>query len=87
MNVIGTGVGRTGTYSLRIAIDQLGLGPCFHMENVLQNQPVQVPLWSAAVNGDADWPAIYAGFNSAVDWPTACFFRELVEKYRRQGLY
>ena len=39
--------------------------------------PVQVPLWSAAASGSPDWAQIYAGFNSAVDWPTACFFREL----------
>ena len=72
MQVIGAGVGRTGTYSLKIAINQLGLGPCHHMEAVLQNMPAQVPLWSAA---------IYAGFGSAVDWPTAAFFRELAEAY------
>lgn len=77
MQVIGAGVGRTGTYSLRLAIDQLGLGPCHHMEAVLHNIPVQVPLWSAAVNGQPDWDAIYDGFRSAVDWPTARFFREL----------
>jgi hypothetical protein len=81
MHVIGAGVGRTGTYSLKIAINQLGLGPCHHMEAVLQNMPVQVPLWSAALNGEPDWPAIYSGFASAVDWPTACFFRELAGAY------
>ncbi|MEL7449489.1 MAG: sulfotransferase family protein [Pseudomonadota bacterium] len=81
MQIIGTGVGRTGTYSLRIAINQLGFGPCFHMEDVLQNMPVQVPAWNAAVDGNADWPAIYDGFNSAVDWPTAAFFGELAAAY------
>ena len=81
MKVIGAGVGRTGTYSLRLAINQLGFGPCHHMEVVLQNMPVQVPLWNAALNGAPDWAAIYAGFQSAVDWPTAAFFRELVRAY------
>jgi sulfotransferase family protein len=42
---------------------------------------VQVPLWSAAVDGRPDWRAIYDGFASAVDWPTAAFFRELVKAY------
>lgn len=79
LQVIGAGVGRTGTYSLKIAINQLGLGPCHHMEAVLQNMPAQVPLWSAALEGRPDWPAIYEGFGSAVDWPTAAFFRELAE--------
>ena len=80
-SVIGAGVGRTATYSLKIAINQLGFGPCHHMEAVLQGMPVQVPLWNAAIDGSADWAAIYEGFGSAVDWPTACFFRELSVAY------
>jgi len=81
VQVIGAGVGRTGTYSLKLAINRLGLGPCYHMENVLQNMSEQVPLWSDALKGIPDWPAIYAGFESAVDWPTAAFFRELLAQY------
>lgn len=81
LQVIGVGVGRTGTYSLKIAINQLGLGPCHHMEEVLLKMPVQVPLWSTALDGMADWKAIYAGYQSAVDWPTAGFFRELYQAY------
>jgi hypothetical protein len=81
MNVIGVGVGRTGTHSLKTAINKLGFGPCHHMEEVLQNMPVQVPLWSAAEKGNPDWQAIYSDYKSAVDWPTACFFRELLKEY------
>ena len=77
IQVFGAGVGRTGTFSLKLAINQLGLGPCHHMEVVLHNMSVQVPLWSAALAGRPDWEAIYKGFASAVDWPTAGFFREL----------
>lgn len=81
LKVIGAGVGRTGTYSLKLAINQLELGPSHHMEEVLHNMPVHVPLWSAAVAGEPDWLQIYDGYESAVDWPTACFFRELVREY------
>ncbi len=81
MHVIGVGVGRTGTHSLKTAINRLGFGPCHHMEEVLQNMPSQVPLWSAAANGNADWRAIYSDYKSAVDWPTACFFSELLKEY------
>jgi hypothetical protein len=77
MNVIGAGVGRTGTYSLKLALNRLGVGPCHHMEEVLRHMPVQVPLWDAAVAGNPDWAKIYDGYHSTVDWPTACFFREL----------
>lgn len=81
MNVIGAGVGRTGTYSLKLALNRLGVGPCHHMEEVLHNMAVQVPLWVEAIADQPDWSAIYAGYESAVDWPTACFFRELAEAY------
>jgi hypothetical protein len=81
IKVFGAGVGRTGTYSLKLAINQLELGPCHHMEAVLHGMQVQVPLWSAALDGRPDWPAIYTGFESAVDWPTAAFFRELIKAY------
>lgn len=81
LNLIGAGVGRTGTYSLKLAINQIGLGPCHHMEEVLHNMPEQVPLWSAAASGQPDWSRIYFGYKSSVDWPTACFFRDLVKEY------
>jgi hypothetical protein len=81
INLIGAGVGRTGTYSLKLAINQIGLGPCHHMEEVLHNMPVHVPLWAAAAADNPDWARIYDGYNSAVDWPTACFFRELLAQY------
>lgn len=81
IKIIGAGVGRTGTYSLKLAINQLGFGPCHHMEEVLKNGGTQVPLWSETVNGNANWSSNYDGFNSAVDWPTAGFFRELIKEY------
>ena len=81
LRVIGVGVGRTGTYSLKLALEQLGLGPCFHMEEVIKDMPRQVPLWNGALDGNGDWSAIYDGFNSAVDWPTAGFSQELAAAY------
>jgi Sulfotransferase domain len=81
MHVIGAGLGRTGTYSLKFALNQLGLGPCHHMEEVMHKLPVQVPLWEAAIAGNPDWGAIYSGYGSAVDWPTASFYRELATAY------
>lgn len=81
MKVIGLGVGRTGTYSLKLALERLGVGPCHHMEEVIFDPPKHVPLWTAALQGRADWPAIYRGYDSAVDWPTAGFHRELYAMY------
>lgn len=67
--------------SLKLALEQLGFGPCHHMVEVLANMPAQLPLWQAAVAGKPDWDAIYSGYHSAVDWPTARFYRELNEAY------
>ena len=81
IKIIGVGVGRTGTYSLKIAINQLGYGPCHHMEEVIKNIDIQVPLWSETLKGNMNWSTNYDGFKSAVDWPTAGFFRELIKEY------
>lgn len=81
MKVIGTGVGRTGTHSLKTALDTLGLGPTHHMDQVILDFDRHVPLWTAAVEGQPHWPTIYQGYHSAVDWPTACFYRELYAAY------
>jgi hypothetical protein len=81
LKVIGAGVGRTGTYTLRTALNEFGLGPTHHMEEILLNAPVQFPLWLGALQPNPNWPAIYAGYNSAVDWPTAGFTSELVKAY------
>lgn len=81
LKVIGAGVGRTGTYSLKLAINQLGFGPSHHMEEVIFNMPAQLPLWQAAVAGKPDFEAIYDGYPAAVDWPTAGFHRELYAAY------
>jgi sulfotransferase family protein len=81
LKVVGAGIGRTGTFSLKIALEQLGFGPCYHMIEVLTDMPSKLPLWQAAVAGKPDWKAIYQGYHSAVDWPTARFYRELHAVY------
>jgi hypothetical protein len=81
LEVIGAGLGRTGTYSLKLALEQLGLGPCHHMEEVLKDAPRQIPLWHAAALGQADWTSILDGYGSAVDWPSAAYWRELADAH------
>jgi hypothetical protein len=67
--------------SLRVALEMLGLGPCHHMEVVIDDKEHHTPLWVDALAGRPDWSAIYAGFASAVDWPTASFYRELAQVF------
>jgi hypothetical protein len=80
LQVIGAGFGRTGTMSLKLALEQLGLGPCHHMAEVFAH-PETIPLWTAAADGQADWDRIFQGYRSAVDWPTATFYEELAARY------
>jgi hypothetical protein len=77
LSVIGAGFGRTGTESMKIALETLGLGPCHHMKEVIVD-PEQLRIWRSISRGDEpDWDEAFAGFNSAVDWPSAYFWREL----------
>jgi len=81
LKAISAGFGRTGTLSLKLALEQLGLGPCHHMMEVIENGEKQVPLWNGALAGQADFDAIYDGYHSAVDWPSAAFWKELADDY------
>lgn len=81
LRVVGAGLGRTGTHSLQLALQQLLGAPCYHMVEVI-GHPEHVPVWQAAIDGDAvDWDALFDGYTSAVDWPVAAFWRELSDRY------
>jgi Sulfotransferase domain len=81
MRVIGAGFGRTGTMSLKAALEELGFGPCYHMLDLLDH-PEWAPMWQAAVDGDhVDWDEVFDGFQATVDWPGASFYEELAEHY------
>ncbi|GAB7052958.1 sulfotransferase family protein [Catenuloplanes indicus] len=88
MRVIGVGFGRTGTASLKVALERLGYGPCYHMLAVLE-KPSRARGWLAAAKAadaadgavDPPWQEIFDGFDSTLDWPGVAFWRELVEAY------
>ncbi len=80
LKVIGAGLGRTGTASLKVALERLGLGRCHHMSEVF-GSPQQIDLWTKAAAGAPDWPATFDGYGAAVDFPTAAFWRELAAFY------
>jgi len=77
LRVVGAGVGRTGTLSLKTALERLLGEPCYHMVEVFSH-PQHVPLWQAAARGEMpDWGQLFSGFAAAVDWPAASFWPEL----------
>jgi hypothetical protein len=80
MDVIGAGFGRTGTLSLKVALEQLGFGPCMHMIPLLQD-PQRSALIRKATEGDVDsLDVVLDGCRSTVDWPMAYFWRELARR-------
>lgn len=81
LKVIGAGLGRTGTLSLKLALEQLGFGRCYHMMEVF-GAPGHIDLWRRAAEGEAiDFPALFEGFGATVDWPSAEFYAELADLY------
>ena len=81
LQVIGAGFGRTGTKSLKAALERLGFDPCYHMVEVLPS-PERAAQWvDLAHGGTPDWDHIFAGYSAAVDWPSAFFWRELAAHY------
>jgi hypothetical protein len=81
LKIIGAGFGRTGTLSLKMALNELGFGPCYHMTEVFSH-PEHIPMWEAAARGEPiDWNAIFADYQSTVDWPACDFYKELLQAY------
>ena len=83
IEVIGAGLGRTGTKSLQAALETLGYGPCYHMTEVF-GHPEHLPMWEAATRGEpVEWERIFGGYRATVDWPGAAFYERLMEAYPR----
>lgn len=81
LQVIGAGFGRTGTMSLKAAIEQLGFGPCYHMVECLPRGPEHWRHWTRALKGEPDWDATFEGFGAAVDFPACSSYRALADYY------
>ena len=81
LRVIGAGVGRTGTTSLKLALERLLGAPCYHMREVFAH-PAHLAMWHAAALGRMpEWRDVFEGYCAAIDWPAAAFWRELSEYY------
>jgi hypothetical protein len=80
MKLIGAGLPRTGTLTQKVALEMLGLGPCYHMVDVLADLD-RAAQWEMALDGVGPWEEIFDGYNSTVDWPGGFFYKELVDVY------
>lgn len=82
LKVIGAGFGRTGTSTLKGALEILGYDPCYHMIEFYMNPEEQLPLWRDVVEGrKQDWDKIYAGYQATVDWPGCKYYKELAAHF------
>jgi hypothetical protein len=81
LRVVGAGLGRTGTHSLKLALEQLLGAPCYHMLEVFEH-PESIATWQDAVDGKpVDWDALMDGYSAAVDWPVVAFWPELADAF------
>ena len=81
IKIIGAGLGRTGTMSLKAALEELGFGKCYHMIELLKN-PEQIDYWEAAGRDEAiAWDELFTGYQATVDYPACRYWRELMQYY------
>lgn len=81
LKIIGAGFGRTGTSSTATALELLGFGPCHHMRELF-NRPETIQTWQRKADGEpVGWDELLGGYRSTLDWPSAYFWRELVDAY------
>lgn len=81
LKVIGAGVGRTATFSMKFALEHLGLGPCYHMAEVMAGARRNIALWLDVIDGKPDWDTIFEGYESTTDYPGCTYWRELAGHY------
>jgi hypothetical protein len=82
LKLINAGLGRTGTTSLQAALERLGFGPCYHMFDIVSSE-ARLEQWLKIVC-DAqhpDWQAVFDGYTSAVDGPSAVYYRQMMEAF------
>src|SRR4051794_5886281 len=81
LKVIGAGFGRTGTASVKAALEELGVGPCYHMFEVM-GKADHIAQWRRAGGGEpVDWPALFAAYQSSTDWPACTFYERQMEAF------
>lgn len=77
LRVVGAGLPRTGTTSLKAALEQLLGAPCYHMQELFGRLD-DAAVWRDAYTGTMpDWHRFLAGYAAGVDWPVSAFWREL----------
>ncbi len=67
--------------SLKVALETLGLDPCYHMTEVLAH-PEHTGFWISAWRREpADWEGVLGVYEATMDWPACTFYGELIERH------
>jgi hypothetical protein len=81
LRVIGAGLPRTGTTSLKVALEILGFGPCHHMNKIVRT-PHRILEFIRAYDGEEiDFHKLMEGYGSTLDIPTSDFYKEIHQAY------
>ena len=81
VQVVGAGFGRTGTWSLKAALEEIGFGPSFHMVDLMKH-PDRAGMFLRALQGEeVDWNEVFADYRSTVDWPGCTFYQRILATY------
>ncbi|MEM9604052.1 MAG: sulfotransferase family protein [Pseudomonadota bacterium] len=82
LRVIGAGLPRTGTRSLKYMLEHLLQGPCYHMSELHARAELDMPKVAAALRSDFEQLLdVLDPWVAAVDWPASLFWRELAERF------
>lgn len=81
LKVIGAGLGRTGTLSLKLALEHIGFAQCYHMSEMIANMRSHLPLWVESAKTRPQWDSIFDGYQASTDYPGCMFWRELAAHY------
>lgn len=82
LRLVGAGLPRTGTESLRSALTTLLDAPCYHLREIPGHPYDLGAQWTAALaGGEPDWDVVFDGYAAAVDWPASLFWREIAAVY------
>lgn len=68
--------------STKVALQQLGFGPCLHMIDLMAaNQDLVQTFHDAYVGKDVDWSQALSEWEATVDWPGCTFYKQLMDVF------
>ena len=83
MKVICAGWGRTGTRSLKYALEYLNGQPSYHMQNILLSKK-DAKKWHDSIflnNHEFNWEEIFNDYGACLDFPSCNYYKELMVAY------